>query len=111
MHTEKPLEDQSVTSDSYTSSFDLYRVLGFSYQATATSKSNPVGGYVMLQASNNNVNWTDIDDSKLLVSASGDEVFVLEDANVTYRYVRLKLHVNSGSFTSSAWFNAQEKYS
>lgn len=109
MHTVKQLEGESVTSDSYTDAFDLYRCTGFSYQVKVSAKSSPVGGYLLLQASNDGVHWTDVIGSQLNIANDvNTDVCVLEDANVTYRYARLRLHVDTGSYSADVVFNAQE---
>lgn len=109
MHTEKVFPSATVSGVAYTSSFDLYRCTGFSYQARISSKSGLIGASLIIQASNNDTDWTDLSDSSLDIAQDGntDSCF-LEDVAVSYRYVRLKLDPGSGSFVGEVWFNAQE---
>ena len=109
MHTEKVFPSATVSGLTYTSSFDLYRCSGYSYQVRISDKVNLSGAFLMLQASNNDTDWTDMSDTRLDVEQAGDvDACFLEDAQVGYRYVRLKIDSGSGSFTAGVWFNAQE---
>lgn len=109
MHTEKHLNTSTISEDTYTTSFDLYRCSSYSYQIYITSKSSPTGAYIQLQASNGDSLWNDVTGARINIANDANEnICMLEDATVTYRYIRLKLAITSGSFDAKVIFNAQE---
>lgn len=108
MYTTRLL-NESVSGITYTDSFDLYRCRGYSYQVKLSNKAGIDSASVLIQASNNDIDWTNLTDSGLvIVQNNSTDVCFLEDADVSYRYVRLKIDPGAGSFTAQVWFNAQE---
>ena len=109
MHSQRELDSVTVSADTETSSFDLFRFVSFSYHVKVSEKSSPVGAKMFLQVSNDGSDWVDVLDSTLNITnnATGSSAF-LEDADISYRYVRLKFEITSGSFVADVWFNGQE---
>ena len=110
MHTERHFNSQVVSADVAGPTFDLYRFVSFSFEVGVSGKSSPGSAYVLYQVSNSGSNWLDMEDTRFLIEDdSNEDVYFLEDADMGYRYVRLKFEITSGSFTADVWFNGQER--
>ena len=77
----------------YSSSFQLEHLYGFSIAITFTGDSNFTGAFI-LQASNDDLNWADID-THSSSGTGGTCIFNVTD--VFYKHVRLKISKTTGT--------------
>lgn len=100
----KLLVDQSMAADFTSDTIVIMSKEGYAIHAVFTG--SPVGELVV-QASINNSDWNDIPATLYSVTAAGDVLWNITQAN--YTYARLKYTKTSGTGTLNAFVSTREE--
>lgn len=100
------LTNQNISSDTTTSEIQTTYVDSIAAQVNVTAVNSPSGGEAQLQGSNDGSNWINIG-SSTSISSTGS--FLLQDADVGYKKVRVILRISSGDYDADVLLSGQEK--
>jgi len=91
------LDTSNLIINTNTDAFQIEHLLGFSVAIVFTGSSNLTGSFV-LQASNDDINWSDITSSSVS-GTSGNCMFNVTEA--FYKSVRVKIILTTGTMLTS----------
>lgn len=106
LHRIKPVTSQVISADLDGEAVRLTWIDNFSMQVITSAVSSPTVS-VKLQASNDNINWSDIAGTTNAITSTGNVVINVSGAG--YKYVRPSFDHTSGSVTSEVIFVGKER--
>lgn len=107
MHVIEFLASTTIDSAQQSSSVNIANIDNYAIQVIVSAVNSPSGITVTLQASNDDTNWIDVDNTETTISATGSVMYDVADPG--YKYVRLDFARTSGDITASAILTGRER--
>lgn len=106
MHKVKLFESAVIAGATNSISQRLRYIRDLSVQIIISAVSSPSGASVKLQASNDDINYTDISGTSSAISATGNILINVDGAG--YKYIRAVFAIASGTITAEVIFVGKE---